>query len=267
MLISIVTINYNNLEGLKKTMTSVLEQSYQDLEYIVIDGGSDDGSAAYIEKHQEKLSFWISEADAGIYNAMNKGIAKTSGDYIFFLNSGDLLYDGSVIQTFVSSNPVEDIVYGHLEIQKEHRSWIKTYPKVLMFSYFIKDSLPHSGAGFFKKSCFVEELSFYDINLKIMADWKWSVIALFKKGYSYRLIDYVIGIFEYGHGISSLPENRKLLKNERMLTLNSEFKYIYPEIASLLDFKKNQTRLMNSRFFKIAAIMKNIFEKYRKFER
>jgi hypothetical protein len=94
-----------------------------------------------------------------------------------------------------------------------------------------------------------------------MADWKWSVIALFKKGYSYRLIDNVIGVFEYGYGISSLPENRKLLNNERLFILNSEFKYIYPEVKSLLEFKKNQKKLMNSKFFKIAAVLKNIFKK------
>jgi hypothetical protein len=107
----------------------------------------------------------------------------------------------------------------------------------------------------------MNELSLYDSSLKIMADWKWSVIALFKKGYSYRLIDNVIGVFEYGNGISSLPENRKLLSNERLFILNSEFKYIYPVVKSLLKFKKNQKKLMTSEFFKITTVLKNALKK------
>ena len=77
--LSIVTINYNNLEGLIKTMESVVNQTWKEFEFIVIDGGSTDGSAAYIESQSGNIDYWVSEKDAGIYNAMNKGIARATG--------------------------------------------------------------------------------------------------------------------------------------------------------------------------------------------
>ena len=90
--LSIITINYNNLEGLKRTVESVINQTSKEFEYIVIDGGSNDGSGAYIESKSEHIDYWVSEPDKGIYNAMNKGIAKASGEYLLFLNSGDHLF-------------------------------------------------------------------------------------------------------------------------------------------------------------------------------
>ena len=98
MLLSIITINYNDKEGLARTMNSVLSQTYTDFEYIVIDGGSNDGSKTIIEQHQDQLGYWVSEPDSGIYNAMNKGIAKANGEYILFLNSGDVLIDDTIIK-------------------------------------------------------------------------------------------------------------------------------------------------------------------------
>ena len=85
---SIITINYNNRDGLEMTINSVLGQSYQDLEYIIIDGGSTDGSVEVIKKYESRIDYWVSEPDKGVYNAMNKGIGKASGDYLNFMNSG-----------------------------------------------------------------------------------------------------------------------------------------------------------------------------------
>ena len=126
--LSIITINYNNAKGLRQTMSSVLEQSFADYEYIVIDGGSSDGSVQIIEEFENqfkssnagsdlnhRLSFqWISESDNGIYNAMNKGIALAKGDYCFFLNSGDYLVSKTVLESVFSENPTEDIIFGNL---------------------------------------------------------------------------------------------------------------------------------------------------------
>ena len=87
--ISIITINYNNFEGLKKTIKSVINQTWKDYEYIVIDGGSNDGSVEYLKSLDNTINFWVSEADNGVYHAMNKGINKANGEYLLFLNSGD----------------------------------------------------------------------------------------------------------------------------------------------------------------------------------
>ena len=95
--ISIITINYNNASGLEKTIRSVVEQTYNEYEYIIIDGASLDKSKEVIQEYQRYIDFWCSEKDSGIYNAMNKGIQKASGEYLLFLNSGDVLNNSAVL--------------------------------------------------------------------------------------------------------------------------------------------------------------------------
>jgi glycosyltransferase involved in cell wall biosynthesis len=245
-------------------MASVLKQTYSNIEYIVIDGGSNDGSKAYIENHKDSLAYWVSKPDQGIYHAMNKGIDRATGDYLLFLNSGDWLMDRSVIEKVVEAKPIRDIVYGYLEILEveEGMSRLKKYPENLTFSYFFKDSLPHSGGTFIKRNCFKNDLKYYDEDLKIVSDWKWFLIGLFKKNYSYQLIDKVIGVFEYGTGISSLQENRKLLLDEKQQVLDSEFKNLYPEIKALSSFKKVQTKFMRTKYYKIAYALKKRIDKF-----
>lgn len=95
--ISIITINYNNASGLEKTIRSVVEQTYNEYEYIIIDGASSDKSKEVVQGYQQYIDFWCSEKDSGIYNAMNKGIQRASGEYLLFLNSGDILSDSAVL--------------------------------------------------------------------------------------------------------------------------------------------------------------------------
>ena len=112
--LSIITINLNNAEGLRKTIPSVISQTYCDFEYIVIDGGSTDGSVDVIKKYADKLSYWVSEPDAGIYNAMNKGIRKAGGEYCQFLNSGDWLVAPDVTERMAKDMPDCAICYGNM---------------------------------------------------------------------------------------------------------------------------------------------------------
>ena len=143
MLISIITINFNNLDGLQRTMTSVFEQSHSAIEFIVIDGGSNDGSKAHIESCQDQINYWVSEKDQGIYHAMNKGIDKTTGDYLLFLNSGDWLVDKFVIETFVNFKPVEDIVYGDPLVRKKNK-WVRKFmPKEMSPVIALTHTLNH----------------------------------------------------------------------------------------------------------------------------
>lgn len=85
---SIITINYNNADGLRRTIESVVNQTYKDIEYIIIDGGSTDGSVDVIKEYGSQIDYWVSEPDKGIYNAMNKGILQAHGEYLNFMNSG-----------------------------------------------------------------------------------------------------------------------------------------------------------------------------------
>ena len=104
MLFSIITINYNNSEGLRQTIDSVVSQTYHEYEYIVIDGGSTDGSVDIIGFFSDKVDYWVSEKDRGIYHAMNKGVAQAHGDYCIFMNSGDSFYNLKSADNFQRSN-------------------------------------------------------------------------------------------------------------------------------------------------------------------
>jgi glycosyltransferase involved in cell wall biosynthesis len=118
MKLSIITINWNNAEGLRKTMKSVLTQSCKEFEYIVVDGGSTDGGVDIIKQYEDSPNLrWLSEKDNGIYNAMNKGIKMAHGEYLHFLNSGDCLIDQDVVRKMlaeVERNNHPDIMIGSL---------------------------------------------------------------------------------------------------------------------------------------------------------
>ncbi len=117
--LSIITINLDNVNGLVSTFESVFKQSFQDYEYIVIDGGSTDGSYDLIKENSNKLAYWISEPDSGVYQAMNKGIIKAKGDYLLFLNSGDYLAGSSVLNQVFESNKYADILLARCNITQQ----------------------------------------------------------------------------------------------------------------------------------------------------
>ena len=219
MLISIITINYNSRKGLETTIASVLEQTYYPIEYIIIDGGSTDGSKAVIEKFEDRITYWVSESDKGIYHAMNKGINVAKGDYLLFLNSGDTFFSNeslSYYQPYLNpKNPIA-IIYGNIQVMS-NTPWIKTYPDNLTFSYFIKDTLPHP-ASLIKRECFHDFM--YDETLKITSDWKFFMTGICKKNFSYKHINTVISTF-YLDGISS--SNPILVQQERRQILIKEF--------------------------------------------
>jgi len=219
VLISVITVNYNNVEGLKKTMTSVFEQTYNELEYIVIDGGSTDGSKEFIESNNYRIGYWVSEPDKGIYHAMNKGIKVAKGTYLLFLNSGDHFYSKEALSYFkpyLLDKTRKDIIYGNIAVVSENQ-WIKTYPEKLTVSYFIKDTLPHP-ATLINRACFKENL--YDESLKIASDWKFFMIGICKNKFSYLYINEVIASF-YLDGISS--KQPELVEKEREQVLNDEY--------------------------------------------
>ena len=142
--LSIITVNLNNAPGLQKTMQSVFAQTFSDYDYIIIDGDSTDSSKEFIEKHADKLSYWVSETDEGIYQAMNKGIAKANGEYLLFLNSGDYFYSDESLSALFKNSNYEDIIYGNLLVNEEDgKQWILDYPAELSFGYFYRHSLPH----------------------------------------------------------------------------------------------------------------------------
>ena len=113
---SIITITYNAVRLVEQTLLNVLSQSYPNIEYIVIDGGSTDGTVDIIRRYESGLAYWVSEPDKGIYDAMNKGLQKATGDYVWFINAGDTLCSSDTVQSVVSKlqkrKALPDIIYG-----------------------------------------------------------------------------------------------------------------------------------------------------------
>ena len=225
MKLSIITINYNNAEGLRKTMESVLAQTYTEIEYIIVDGASTDGSVDVIRELATRPTIkWVSEKDTGIYNAMNKGIRMATGEYIEILNSGDILFDANVTQRMIehldqinaqNENPI-GILYGNMiKVNAQGKVVGKSGYTEYSLRQFYSSTLNHDCAYILKD--LFEEYGLYDEQLKIVSDWKWylQVIGLGRVKPEYVDID--VTIFDDG-GISETnlalrnAERRKVME-------------------------------------------------------
>lgn len=112
MKLSIITVNFNDAGGLERTIKSVISQTFCDYEFIIIDGGSTDGSVEIIKVYSDRIDYWVSEMDRGIYHAMNKGVDQAHGDYCLFLNSGDSFYNDEVLEKLSKFESNDDIIVG-----------------------------------------------------------------------------------------------------------------------------------------------------------
>jgi glycosyltransferase involved in cell wall biosynthesis len=117
--LSVITIVFNNVTAVERTLRSVLEQTYPSIEYIVIDGASTDGTLDILNKYKDGIHKLVSEKDEGIYDAMNKGLALAEGDYVLFMNSGDEIYAADTVKKVFASEPDADIYYGETEMYNE----------------------------------------------------------------------------------------------------------------------------------------------------
>lgn len=219
MKLSIITINYNNKEGLQRTIDSVIGQTWHDFEWIIIDGGSTDGSKELIEQYQRHFAYWCSEPDKGVYNAMNKGIAKAKGEYLLFLNSGDALNDEHVLQKIYDIHPNADIISGRVTRMDNNKLFRQYRDSILMQLYL--DTLNHQGT-FIRKSLFNENL--YDENYKIVSDWKFWIDAIIRRNASVDIIDVIVARQDVS-GISSgiNLKNVAIQKREREIVLDEFF--------------------------------------------
>lgn len=213
MKLSIITINYNNAIGLDRTLKSITSLDTNLFEYIVIDGGSTDNSVDIIKQYAKDIDYWISESDKGIYNAMNKGIKHANGEYLLFINSGDIINNDTDIRTVIEHLSGEDIIYFDilLILDKQGTQFIKICPDFIDFRYFIKDALPHQST-FIKREKIIE-YGYYDESMKIFGDWAFFMDAICKMQLSYKHVNGYFTTF-YEDGISSQPENKIILFNE-----------------------------------------------------
>ena len=217
--ISIITVNKDNAVGLKKTIDSIVNQTYTDYEWIVIDAASKDGSVDLIKQYAHHISYWVSEPDGGIYAGMNKGIMKATGEYVYFLNSGDLLVNNEVLQSIVDLSLLGDVVLGKINICSDEKGIIKKdymvpYSDITLFSLYLY-GIPHQ-ASLIKRTLF-DECGLYDYTCKINADWKFFVEVLILSNKTLQHIPITIANYD-ATGISSV--NKQQLLHDRQEVFN-----------------------------------------------
>ncbi|MGJ8759782.1 MAG: glycosyltransferase family 2 protein [Polaribacter sp.] len=250
--ISIITINYNNLAGLEKTVQSVVHQTYSDYEYIIIDGGSTDGSCQFLETHKKKFSYLVSEPDAGIYNAMNKGIKASKGEYLLFLNSGDVLNGVTALSDFIN-NPLfsGDIIYGDYQFEKSE----KIYPDILTPLFFIKTSLPHQST-FFKRSIF-DKMGFYSESYKISADRAFYIDCFLSGKFKFTHIEYFLSIYDL-NGLSNSVASNTLKEEEDTAIFKKYYGVFFQDYLKYLALEEELSRV---RKLTLGGILKRIKNK------
>jgi len=204
--LSIITICYNE-PNLEATCQSIINQTWQDFEWIVIDGGSNPETQAVWDKYKDRINKFISEKDKGIYNAMNKGIKLATGKYLNFMNAGDSFYDNQVLRdTFESKKQTADVLYGDYSYSKgtKYQTICKFPPKIL--KYFWTKAILNHQSTFIKRKLF-KKYGLYDEHLKILADYD-IFLRFYTNNATFEHINRIIALFGYT-GISSREENLK----------------------------------------------------------
>ena len=217
MKLSIITVNLNNAPGLQKTIDSVLSQNFKDLEYVIIDGGSADGSADIINQYADRISYWVSEPDKGIYNAMNKGVLHAKGEYLQFLNSGDWLENDKILSTIFDVPRCAEILYGNMNeilpngVIKLKVPLIGDKLTMANFNSNINATVQHP-ATFIRNTLF--ENGLYDEEYKIIGDIKFFIERIIIQNCTVEYLPYVITNFNV-EGLSSNPANWSKTIDER----------------------------------------------------
>lgn len=216
MKISIITVTYNSELYLEQTILSVINQTYKNYEFIIIDGGSTDNTISIIEKYKQYVTFWISENDKGIYDAMNKGITFASGDIIGFLNSDDIYYDNNILEIISSSfnDNIEsifgDIVYvNNKDTNVLNRHYSSKNFKLKHFSY--GHMPPHPSFYALKKV--YDKIGFFKDDYKIAADFDYLVRVLLINKIKFKYMNIIFVRMRSG-GISSTYKNKIKLNSE-----------------------------------------------------
>jgi len=240
-LITVVTVVYNGEKDLEQTIQSVIGQSYDNVEYIIVDGGSSDKTVDIIKQYEDQIDYWVSEKDSGIYDAMNKGIMLSTGKYIIFMNADDWFEDGAielVANSSLDSDP--DYIFGDLNrifedgTMEVHRGDLSTYKKYT----------PIGHQALFVKNKILKEMPF-DLKYRIMADYD-SMIKLINNKFSYIYIDKSLASFRLG-GVSSIDNHKD---RERFDIQYKNFGLIYAILGYLRGTKQPIIYAITSRLLR-----------------
>lgn len=222
MRLSIITINYNNAEGLRHTLDSVASQTYREFEHIIIDGESTDNSVDVIKEYVAKVDsresivdsvIWSSESDRGVYDAMNKGVKKASGEYLYFLNSGDTLSAPSILHEIVDYLNGYDIVIGRVNKTINGRiigqSELLSEKDMSLYNMYLR-GINHQSA-FIKRSLLIDTP--YDASIRLGADWKFFVQTIVLGDATTKFIDLIFANYDVTGISSNTTEVRKEREN------------------------------------------------------
>ncbi|MCC9137343.1 glycosyltransferase family 2 protein [Pontibacter silvestris] len=268
MKISIITINYNNAVGLRQTIECVITQSFKDFEYIVIDGGSSDGSVELIKEFEENIDYWSSEKDNGVYHAMNKGILKATGAYLMFLNSGDKFSDEKSLEycaKYIEKVPERDIYYGdmyainHNHVNIPNNSYWK-HPKELDLIFLKKDTINHQSALISSKLFL--EFGLYPESNKLASDyWLWIKSLINDKVFEH--IEYPIIIYDF-NGMSA-SDNFKAYRLEKQEIWNSvvplQVRNLVDCTEILIEENLKLKQLVNRKSIKALMAVQRLYQK------
>ena len=225
--LSVITIVYNNAKDIERTMLSVLNQSYKNIEYILIDGNSTDGTLNIIKKYENRLAKLISEKDKGIYDAMNKGLAQATGDYVLFMNSGDEIYELDTVERVFATAPNADIYYGETEMYDENWNSLgqrrHQAPETFSWRSF-KYGMNISHQAIYIKRSLSEP---YDLKYKYSADIDW-IIKIAKK--ASNIVNTHLYVAKYLVGGMSKQKHRESLKERFKI-----FSYYYGFVANVIN--------------------------------
>ncbi|MDW5549186.1 glycosyltransferase family 2 protein [Methanosarcina sp.] len=245
--VSVITVCYNAEKFIEQAINSVLKQRYENIEYIIIDGASTDNTVSIINKYKSKVSFFLSESDNGMYDAMNKGITAATGDILYFLNSDDVFYDEYVITKIVNlfhKNKDIELIYGSIFVIRDpliNDSFVRSYDHMTKSS-FVSDGI-YQQAIFYKAELF-KKCGQFDETYKIVGDYEWLLRAFYKYNIKRKYYgDIITAVFRYG-GMSNCDKFSSLHSEERRKVVkqyfniyqiyNSKFKRAF--IASIKKF-------------------------------
>lgn len=249
-LISIITVNKNDAGGLKKTIDSVLGQTFTSFELIVIDGASTDGSLEVIKACSEKLGYWISEPDGGIYDAQNKGIVKANGEYLLFLNSGDLLVNHMVLEVVAPKMKSRcSFYYGDIVIENNGHLRNEKAPESVDLDFMLNHTFWHP-CTFIQQKLF-REFGGYRTNFKIAGDYEFFIRCLLKPDISAMYLNETIAVFE-GGGVSNQPGNKELIDAERELAWKTNLSEVVYEAL------KAQNKFHRSKYSDLVTFIERI---------
>ena len=178
-LVTVITVVFNGADNLEKTLLNVLDQTYNNVEYIVVDGGSTDGTLDIIRKYDHAIDYWVSEKDGGIYDAMNKGIRLATGEWVNFMNSGDLFYENTTLDKIgFKYRPNFSILYGDIQTFSKRNQFNvrKVSGSVSVQNLVMKMPICHQSMFVTLQS--FKHIGLFDTNYKICADHDWLVKAL-----------------------------------------------------------------------------------------